>query len=87
MPRIYVTSLGIELLQESSGLWLPVPTIYSSNEEGESGTHIMIGPDETGRLYTVILEDLRDAYWRPITGWESDRPEIQVYWEERAKHG
>lgn len=58
-----------------------------TNVEGETGTHIMIGPGDTGRLYTIILLDLGEERWRPITGWASDRPEIQMYWEERGRHG
>jgi hypothetical protein len=57
------------------------------DEEGQTGSHMMIGPDGTGRLYTVILLDLGEDRWLPITGWRSDPPEIEMYREERLRHG
>lgn len=46
---------------------------------------MMIGPDRSGRLWTVIiLETEIEGRWRPITGWRSDKPEILRY-NEAAK--
>jgi hypothetical protein len=47
---------------------------------------MMIGPDWSGRLWTVIiLETEIEGRWRPITGWPSDKPEILRYNEAAHK--
>lgn len=48
-----------------------------------SGTHLMIGPDVVGDLWTVVLVcvDEDAGIWRPITGWPSKRKEVQL-WQE-----
>ena len=56
------------------------------NEGGGSGTHMMIGPDESGHLYTIILLEIGSDLWRPITGWSSDGPERAMYRQERLRH-
>jgi hypothetical protein len=39
----------------------------------------MIGPDEDGRFWTIVLL-YRDAdLWRPITGWPSTNTEKRLY--------
>ena len=53
------------------------------DDEAMSGSHIMIGPDRTGALWTVILLDLGEDLWRPITGWPSDREEVAMYREAK----
>lgn len=57
------------------------------NEKGQTGTHIMLGPAEDGTLWTIILLDVGDDRWRPITGWPSAPAEIEKYRHERAKNG
>jgi len=54
------------------------------NEEGLTGTHIMIGPHEDGRFWTIVLIDLGDDRWRPIAGWRSDSEEMRMYWQQEA---
>ena len=53
---------------------------FFPNEPGKTGTHIMIGPDFSGRFWTiVILPSGQPGRWRPITGWPSDKAEILKY--------
>jgi len=53
---------------------------FFRNRPGKTGTHVMIGPDDTGRFWTIILlEASRTGRWRPITGWPSDTAEIAKY--------
>jgi hypothetical protein len=50
------------------------------NDPGKTGTHIMIGPDASGRHWTiVIMPTSHPGQWRPITGWPSDKAEILKY--------
>lgn len=54
------------------------PKFYP-NKEGMSGSHMMIGPDSTGQHWTVIILDKGVGRWRAITGWISDKKEIELY--------
>ena len=54
------------------------PKFYP-NKEGMSGSHMMIGPDSNGEHWTVIILDKGLGRWRPITGWKSDKREIELY--------
>jgi hypothetical protein len=49
-----------------------------------SGTHLMIGPDSTGRLWTIVVVevDQEAGRWRPITGWPSTAKETEAWREE-----
>lgn len=51
-------------------------------EEGKSGSHRMIGPNESGRFWTIILLDKGQGFWRPITGWPSTNPQKELYKKE-----
>lgn len=53
--------------------------LFRRNLAGRSGDHQMIGPDRSGRFWTVILLDLGVGRWRPITGWPSDNEERGWY--------
>lgn len=37
---------------------------------GRSGTHLLIGPDDNGRVWTVVIVEADNTIsrWRPITG-------------------
>jgi len=63
-------------------VWAGSP-ILVPNKPGRSGSHLMIGPDSTGRLWTIVIvpvdEDL--GLWRAITGWPSERKERES-WED-----
>jgi uncharacterized DUF497 family protein len=55
------------------------PKIFQ-NVAGKTGTHIMIGPDRTGRCWTVIMVPAGTrGWWRPVTGWPSDKGELRKY--------
>jgi hypothetical protein len=55
------------------------PKIFE-NVPRKTGTHIMIGPDSTGRCWTIIIRPAgRRGWWRPITGWPSDKAELRKY--------
>jgi len=50
------------------------------NDPGRTGTHIMIGPDLSGRFWTIVIRpSSAHGLWRPITGWPSDRAEVLKY--------
>lgn len=53
--------------------------LFRRNLAGRSGDHRMIGPDRSGRFWTVILLDLGAGRWRPITGWPTDNEERGWY--------
>ena len=53
---------------------------FFENRPGKTGTHVMIGPDHTGAFWTVILlTTALEGRWRPITGWPSERDEVELY--------
>ena len=53
---------------------------FFRNKEERTGTHVMVGPDEGERFWTIIiLPTVKSGRWRPITGWPSDKPEIKMY--------
>ena len=52
------------------------------NGESKTGSHVMVGPNEPGRYWTVILLDLGNGKYRPITGWPSTNTEIRHYRSE-----
>ena len=46
--------------------------ITHENLPGRSGTHVMIGPDDSGRiLYVSIKPTDMPNVWEPVTGWQS----------------
>jgi uncharacterized DUF497 family protein len=50
------------------------------NDPGKTASQIMIGPDLSGRFWTIaILPSGQPGRWRPITGWPSDKAEILKY--------
>ncbi len=60
------------------------PKIFR-NKEGRTGTHMMIGADNEGRLWTMImLPTGRPGIWRAITGWPSTNSEISLF-ERKTK--
>jgi len=53
---------------------------FFRNRPGKTGTHVMIGEDDRGRFWTIILlETGQRGRWRPITGWPSVTAEITQY--------
>lgn len=54
--------------------------LFFPNKPGRTGTHMMIGPSGTNRLWTVILLPACDPdEWRCITGWPSTQSEAGWY--------
>lgn len=50
------------------------------NDPHKTGTHMMVGPDATGRFWTiVILAGGHVGDWKPITGWPSTPTEVKEY--------
>jgi hypothetical protein len=50
--------------------------IFVPNKRRRAGTHLMIGPDESGQFWTVSLRPTgTPGVWRPITGYPSSRGE------------
>ena len=56
------------------------PKLIVHSGQGRSGSHKMIGPDNQGEFWTIIVLELPNDAWRPITGWESTRSEIRIYY-------
>ena len=55
------------------------PKLVAHSADGRSGSHKIIGPDRQGTFWTIIVLELPDDRWRPITGWESTKTEIRIY--------
>ncbi len=68
-----VTPLIVQEIRDAAPKFFP-------NAEGKTGTHQMIGPDDNGRHWSVIILHTGFAgRWRAITGWPSTRREIKRY--------
>lgn len=60
--------------------------LYFLNYVGRTATHMMIGPDLSGRFWVVaILPTEIDACWRPITGYPAEEKEMKLYEQEMAR--
>lgn len=72
-----------ELITE---VWLDEP-VFALNVRGgrRVATHLMIGEDAAGTLWTIALLEVDQAagVWRPITGWpaEENRREVEAWLE------
>ncbi len=56
------------------------PVLVDNPEgQGRSGSHKMIGPNDRGQFWTIVLLDRYDDLWRPITGWQSSLTEVQIW--------
>lgn len=55
--------------------------LFRKNKAGRSASHLMIGPDQGGKLWTIcILEvELQPVVWRAFNGWSSDEKDIAWY--------
>ena len=50
------------------------------NDPGQPGSPFMIGPDASGRFWTIIILPAENVgEWKAITGWPSDNAEIRKY--------
>jgi len=52
---------------------------FFANQPGHTASHVMIGPDEQGTMWTIAILPLVAARWRPITGYESEHGDIELY--------
>lgn len=65
------------LLEEIAGL---SPKLFPIRPAlNRSGSNLMIDRDENGRFWTVVLLEVDDYTWRPITGCPSTSTEIRLY--------
>ena len=55
------------------------PLLFADLNPEHSGSHRMIGPDDTGRFWTIVVLDKGDDVFRPITGWPSTNSQIRIY--------
>ena len=58
------------------------PKLFPNEGQGRSGNHLLIGPAVDGRFWTIVVLELMDGVWRPITGWPSTGQELRLYREE-----
>ncbi len=54
------------------------PKFYR-NRSQRATTHLMIGQDISGRLWTIAMTRLADNRWRPVTCWPSKLSEKRRY--------
>lgn len=52
---------------------------FFRNTPGLRASHVMIGPDERGTLWTIAILRVTTHRWRPITGYESEHDDIELY--------
>lgn len=55
--------------------------LFRRNKSKRSATHLMIGPDDGGKVWTICILAVNpgDGLWRAITGWPSDDKERAWY--------
>ncbi len=57
---------------------------YRRNKKERSATHQMVGPDFGGTLWVIcIVETHRRYVWRPITGWQAEKKDVEWYRRSR----
>ena len=52
---------------------------YFLNKAGRTATHVMIGPDSRGRMWTIPILEKEPLAWMPVNCWPSTRTEIRLY--------
>ncbi|HXK34205.1 MAG TPA: hypothetical protein VNM91_09355 [Dehalococcoidia bacterium] len=64
-------------------IWYDEPVIIA-NRAGKTGTHLMIGEDLDGLLWTIVLvpTDRVAGIWRPITGFPTEREDEVEAWRQ-----
>lgn len=63
-------------------VWSGEPRCFPNRPApNRSGTHLMIGPDANGRVWTIamVLIDPELALWRPITAYPSSTKERRAW--------
>lgn len=71
-----------ELIEDE--IWLETPK-FIANRSGRAASHLMVGPDRGGQLWTICIVQVDDnpATWRAITGWRSKTREQAWYRRSR----
>ena len=55
--------------------------LYFKNKAGRRATYVMVGPDRSGRSWTIAIQNTDSrGRWRPITGWLSSPQEVEQYY-------
>ncbi len=49
---------------------------FRKNKKGRAASHLMIGPDRGGKMWTVCIAEMphEPGLWVAITGWPSEAP-------------
>jgi hypothetical protein len=56
------------------------PRFFENPREDSAARYLMVGPDATGRSWTIVLRPTRtEGVWIPVTGWPSRPSEIREY--------
>lgn len=65
-------------------IWAEAPK-FITNRHNRSASHLMVGPDRSGSLWTVCIIQVgaHSGVWRAITGWPSKPREAAWYWKAR----
>lgn len=69
-------------------VWAGSPVFATNEPAGDrSGTHLMIGSDCQGSVWTVVIvcADFECGIWRPITGWPSTKKEKELWLSESTR--
>ncbi len=64
-------------------VWFDRPVVIQ-NKEDATGTHLMIGEDTVGVLWTIaiLLMDDETMSWRPITGFPTEHEDEERSWRD-----
>jgi hypothetical protein len=55
--------------------------VFFLNHADQRATHLMIGPDKSGTMWTIAISRSREAgHWYVHTGHESGRRELDAYY-------
>jgi hypothetical protein len=59
--------------------------LFRRNLAGRAATHLMIGPDNGGAMWTICIVEVsgKPGVWRAFNGWRSD--EEEKGWYERHR--
>lgn len=49
------------------------------NRRARRGSHVMVGPTQSGRVLIVPIEDWGRGVWRPITAFDANAWQVRRY--------
>jgi hypothetical protein len=70
-------------LDHASQVVLNAPVVIANPRGRAPGSRFMIGPDDGGRILTLVIEPLSDETWNVRTGWPASRAQIVLYRRRR----